>query len=749
MPPDIKEAVKADSESSTYKQKNLKPTSKFSKSDNIPKKPFDKGDPKTGRLGTVNKVGRSGICINSPLCDSSKSYMFTGDVSGPNNVKVIRPYVNKSVAYYYDDTLDDPFTFDLSNDSYVIGPPLDIPTGSFIQCLEEDKYYVYQGNNNIRQAYYSYLEMSANALLDKVRDCSKFTNVTTQSGGILDLSKNSFIKCGTAPINGLPGPLDSKGNPNPAEGAIQHNNKYSWKNAIYQYMGRTGDKPLIQWIPTSDIGASLTYDALTNTYGRAYNDKPYVIDCEKNKFYRDSEPSKNGGNFAVPKDVKLNYKTGTLVSCKSSPYKDKGETGDLSGIYDINTNVYLFKSGATSYRDSTKIKDYEKTNIPGTLQWIPNIKYYQMFFTNPGKNQDWDNPIVINCNENKIPRDINDYEPDKTILYKDKDNNIYRYVGFNGKTNKIQMELVNTTNAWIINSQYFDTNSSKKFVVFSVDANTEIVDSTDIVKEKYGWRDLYNNTNLNSSDIKYFFFGEDKTYYYVYYGFNKIANKNYIFRTDTYQKMDNYISSFNKQGTTPKMTKFNTIPDLGGWIIRNGRYEMYQCVPESGSKIYSDFLLITYDIECYNSQGNYISLDTTKVNFTITQSTSTKTKFEFIPFNNSKIVLENLDYVKNSSGVHITLGVVDIPVIIWACDGNGWLTNTLNLDTHAQGNTNQWILTKYPYGGYFSIKNVNKGKYLGKNGNNLTLIAQNGSTLPDSCMWKLDANFTTIYIVSC
>jgi hypothetical protein len=537
MPPKIKRAVRANAKSSDYDQKNLKPTKKYIK--NQPgetKGPFKIADPKKGRLGTVQKRGQSGICINSPLCEASKSYMFNGDLSG--DTKIIQPYVNDSVAHYYDDTLDDPFTFDLSNDSYVIGPPLDIPMGAFIQCKDnarKDKYYVYQGNNEIRPAYYAYLESSANALYDEVSDCSKFT----EKGTILDLPVGSYVKCGTAPINGLPGP----NNENPKKGAIQHNNKYSWKNAIYQYQGRKNEIPLIQWIRTSDIGASLTYNKENNTYKeKAYNDKPIIIDCENNNFYRDSEPSTDK-MFAIPKDVKLNYPDNTFFSCSSAPFKDPGVKDDLSGFYDFNTNIYVFKKDATTY-DTTKIKkESDKFNIPGTLQWIPSAKYYKIFVTIPLMNQNWDNPIVINCNENKIPRDTEVF-PSKTTLYIS-GNTIYRYNGYNSSNDKIKLEIVNGTNVYFLNSDYFGINPIKQFEKINyISDYIEIVTSTDVVAD---------SKKLNSGN--YFKFSNDNNTY-NYGGFEKHTNTNRIYM----------CRKSVPDGTTPFIIPGN----YGGWIVEDG-----------------------------------------------------------------------------------------------------------------------------------------------------------------------------------
>ena len=447
MPPRIEKAVKADEKKSKYadKKRNLQPEKRYQREEpGKTKGPFKNPDKKKGRLGTVQKRGQSGICINSPLCEASKSYMFNGDLSG--QTKIIQPYVNNSVAHYYDDTLDDPFTFDLSNDSYVIGPPLDIPMGAFIQCKDKNnQYYVYQGDNRIRQAYYAYLESSANALYDEVSDCSQFT-VTNES--ILDLPVGSFVKCGTAPINGLPGP----NNINPKQGAIQHNNKYSWKSAIYKYQGRdSNNRPLIRWIPNSDIGASLTYNALTNSYSeKSYNDKPIIIDCQYAGFYRDSIPS-DSLTFSIAKDVKLDYDNNTIVSCKAAPYKDQGEKTDLSGIYDINSNIYLFNKESKNY-DSSKIKKY--IEVPGTLSWFPTKDIFLNWSNNSAELIDkWDNPIVLDCNLNRIPRDLNNVRLRDGSLLKSS----------NGKVWNSNKQLVDSNLWFYVDSTFSSTNILRIF----------------------------------------------------------------------------------------------------------------------------------------------------------------------------------------------------------------------------------------------------------------------------------------------
>jgi hypothetical protein len=640
------------------------------------------------------------------------------------------------VAYYYDDTLDDPFTFDLSNDSYAIGPTLDIPTGSFIQCKDKsDQYYVYQGNNKIQQAYYAYLEASANALVDIVSDCSEFIDITSSSNPVLDLPTGTFIKCGTAPINGLPGP-DNK----PPEGAIQHNNKYSWKNAIYQYHGRDSDnKPSIRWIPTSDIGASLTYDSNTNTYGKAYNDKPFIIDCEKNGFYRDSAAS-SSGKFAVPKDVTLNYESGTLVSCKSAPYKDTGETGDLSGIYDINTNVYVFKKGATTY-DATKIKEYEKTNIPGTLSWIPTINLYNTFFTNPSKNQDWDNPIVISCNENKIPRDVSGiyYSPDTTALYKDGNNIYYIYIGLNNTNQKTQFEAINGTNAYLFNSDYFGTNPTKQFINISLNSNSsEVLTSMDIAASK-GWtktanlyfrfsddviKSIYRDPSVDVRALTRLFFrtdgnsdGKSKTYFYREFDSSTNTNRIMYFYTDSDPSIPSKFPS-------PVMIPTN----YGGWIVEDGQVRYSFGLEDS-----LIFLQNRYRFQNVTATDKYFNdLDSKTLTCTTNINGNFNTLFYLYKLNNGDVFDANM------------------PLLIKNVSDNKWLNHTAGTDNvngvqifnGDTGNYSIWNLIKQDDGSY-GVRNLATGKFIECDSTNTDQIYCRSTTINNYSKWNILDGLTT------
>jgi hypothetical protein len=706
MPPKIKRAVRANAKSSDYDQKNLKPTKKYIK--NQPgetKGPFIKADPKKGRLGTVQKRGQSGICINSPLCNASTKYMFNGDLSG--QTKIIQPYVNNSVAHYYDDTLDDPFTFDLSNDSYVIGPPLDIPMGAFIQCKDnarKDKYYVYQGNNEIRPAYYAYLESSANALYDEVSDCSNFI----EKGTILDLPEGSFIKCGTAPINGLPG----ENGVTPKKGAIQHNNKYSWKSAIYQYKGRKNNIPLIQWIRTSDIGASLTYDAENNRYKeKAYNDKPIIIDCENTNFYRDSEPSKDF-TFSIPKDVKLNYPDNTFFSCSSAPYKDTGVKDDLSGFYDLNTNIYNFKKDATTY-DTTKIKkESDKFNIPGTLQWIPNVKYYNVFFTSPLKYQNWDNPIVINCNENRIPRDVAVF-PSTNILYKS-GNTIYRYNGYNSSNDKIKLEIVNGTNVYFIDPNYYGSNPTKKFETINyINDYIELVTSS---KD-----DVADSKKLVSGN--YFKFSNDNNIY-NYGGYEKHTNTNRIYKC--------------RKGVPEGTTPFVIPENYGGWIVEDG----YSDYDFTGTRL--DFTWPTQ--LSFTGKSTFKGLNMIRNSYQI-RSVKTSQLLYFGNENPSGTL-----YMKKDAGTTDTL------FLFIKLENNDLLSNVLinryndskKVLNHFGGgegendvypipidssNYSKWNFIKQSDDSYV-IQNIGTGKYIEVSPNNASRIICKSTTITNDSKWK-------------
>ena len=424
----FKPTVSADPNDSNYNQNSLLTpkavvTKPIIQNKTISKKKMDKG------FGKAQKRGQSGICKNSPSCDPTKKYMFTGEVNDKLGKQVIRPYMNKSVGYFYDDNLDDEFIYDISSNKFEVNTEaLDIEIGSFIQCKDKPdsngnyRFFVYEGENTIREAYNAFvynafrLDTSANNWYDDVSDCSFFK---ISEKPIYDIPYNTqnnktFIKCSTEPINGLP---NLKENPK-SRSSIPHDNKYNWKTAIYLYKGRdeTSEttniydrKGILEWIPNPDIGASLSYDPEKNTYGSLYNSNPLIVDCSNSNFYRNS---KDKGSYSEPIDVKLNYNDYSIINCKTNFYGGDPGGGDLSGIYETNTNIYSLQKFDKNNKDiliDSKIKPDSKLyeNILFTAKWISDPQILKR--DKNLMNKDTSNPIVLDCNANKIARDLNNY----------------------------------------------------------------------------------------------------------------------------------------------------------------------------------------------------------------------------------------------------------------------------------------------------------------------------------------------------